>query len=447
MRSETQELSEDQPAETGNLGLVSSDSPSPDSELSFKAPFHESSHLIKQDSNALPMKGELGVTVSAIEPPIEERYAFALPIQDSKLDPNSLSWSSDSGRIRAPVHTKQPKSCCANKPRITPQQSSVVDVLSISGTQNPDNNNFTELFPSHDYDLPDLLPNLPFEYPTSPQQYTGQDWRSQNQQTTVYNIPPGYATAEEPLRPSQLSLPQYDLNSFSTHVPMPPCGTTESTVPSIGSTVPFTLAHVCNCGDSCSCLACPVHPYNATTRNHVQDLGQIIANDYNRLSVQQQSRNSITQNSTTAKNDIYDPVFAFGGSLPSPETREFYDSLSPTTQHFDHSRLFDNPLPNIAPPPFESDDYYTMEFPLLQEDTEGGCRELSGACQCLPNECTCDGCLTHSSSESLMLERPESILTHQDWNTGNALYPSAEPALVSLPMGPPQTSCCGKALL
>ena len=439
---------EEQPAQVGNLGLTSSDSPSPASDFSFQATLPEPLQLINQHDHVLSMKSkELDVTASTMETPIGDCFTFSSPAQDSRLDQNNLDWPLDTKRSQEAGRAEQPKSCCGNKSRSTPQQSLVQNELSVMETQLSDGNTLTEPFLTNDYDVPDL----PFEYRiSSTQQQTSQDWGSQTQQTIMYNPPPGYATAREPLRPSQLGLPQYDLNSFSTHVLMhPPYGPIESVIPSAGSNAPFNPAHFCNCGDSCSCLACPVHPYNATTRSHVQDLGQIIVNDYNRTLALRQSRESIMQRpmSTSTSNDMSDPVCSLRENLPSPETQELYDSLSPTTQHFDYSQLFDGNNTTVTLNSFESNDYYTMEFPLSQDDVQGRCTELSGACQCLPNECTCIGCLTHHPSENVINGRPESMLVHQDWDSGDPQPPSA-PLTFDMPaVGPRQTSCCGKALL
>ena len=408
----------------------------------------EPSALIVEDDSSHFMKSEeFGVTASAADSPIRNHHTFASSMQDSRLDQSKIDWSLGTGEIPVPVQAEQVKSCCANKSRNTSQPSLVENGPSMKRPQSFDGNALMEPFLIDDYDFP----NLPLQHPIdSRQQQTSQDWLLQSQQITMYKPPAGYATAEEPLRPSQLGLPQYDLNSFSTHLPMnPQYGLVESLLPSAEPTTSFNPAHFCSCGDSCSCLACPVHPYNITTRNHVQDLGQIIVDDYNRFSVQRQLQNSIQQHSrtTSTSNNVSDPVFSVGGNLPSPETQEFYDSLSPTTQHFDHTQVCDGHIPNVVPHPFESTDYYTMEFPLPEDGIQGGCTEFSGACHCLPNECTCVGCLTHHPSEDVIVEGPKSMLIHQDWNNGNAQYQSTHP-IPDLPAtGHLHTSCCEKALL
>lgn len=38
--------------------------------------------------------------------------------------------------------------------------------------------------------------------------------------------------------------------------------------------------HQCTCGDSCRCLACPVHPYNDATRTEALKAGRILHQDY-----------------------------------------------------------------------------------------------------------------------------------------------------------------------
>ena len=103
-------------------------------------------------------------------------------------------------------------------------------------------------------------------------------------QTTMYRIPAGLATYSNPLKPErqaelEQSTPDY-MQTVLAHAESGVIGVaalpaeTNDTSNHIMATT-----HVCRCGASCECMACPVHPANATTKARVADLYEIIDNE------------------------------------------------------------------------------------------------------------------------------------------------------------------------
>lgn len=103
-------------------------------------------------------------------------------------------------------------------------------------------------------------------------------------QTTIYRIPANLATYEHPMKPdAQADFGQGNPNYMQT-VPVYaesgvigtaalPADTSEST----GCIV--TTMHHCHCGPGCQCIACPVHPGNATTQAKVAEMHDLLDNE------------------------------------------------------------------------------------------------------------------------------------------------------------------------
>ncbi|KAL5339919.1 hypothetical protein BJX70DRAFT_143133 [Aspergillus crustosus] len=153
-------------------------------------------------------------------------------------------------------------------------------------------------------------------------------------------------------------------------------------------------AHNCSCGPKCNCYACPDHPYNDVTVQHVQEIGRIIAEESqtpeNENQPQAESHKTNTNepliseplvNSSVHLTNGYDPMPAGSccGNAEEDEVDDEHDgdTLSPFTGS------------NVMLP----DAYYTYEY---QIGLPGACAGEAGDCQCGPS-CTCLGCLTHGN--------------------------------------------------
>lgn len=167
------------------------------------------------------------------------------------------------------------------------------------------------------------------------------------------------------------------------------------------STYPFNVPlpfvndsnHDCSCGDTCQCLGCASHPFNETTRQHVQEMGYMMTvkeedDKSNASSPFAGTKSPPTQISNVPSNH--------NQTIPSHTARSFTDdpTLLPS---FDN-----NPL---ASPTFASDqfmqpsEYYTLEYPV----GFNVCSDITGTCQC-GNDCSCVGCITHSGHDGITLE-------------------------------------------
>lgn len=158
----------------------------------------------------------------------------------------------------------------------------------------------------------------------------------------------------------------------------------------------------CNCGDDCQCLGCATHPFNVTTRKHVQEMGAIITNGDERT--------------PKAAN------FYHSSPFQGRTTSNGFPYYVPNTSSFDHSfqqHQFDgysdpsSTLPNGYSSPLSTNhhmnqelmhpsEYYTFEYPVGLPNT---CSDLTGSCQC-GSDCSCVGCLTHSGHSGVPLDMP-----------------------------------------
>lgn len=241
-------------------------------------------------------------------------------------------------------------------------------------------------------------------------------------------------------------------------------GVSQSAMPSFASNhsqnpgyTPTTLGsdpcHDCKCGEDCQCLGCAAHPFNNTTRQHVQEMGvlmtfdgdehtpEAIANAYQsppfhgsngpasvNYFMQQSSSmdNAVSHNTFDPYSDPNDPNSAMPSGYSSP--------LPP-----------DQPLNQQLMHPSE---YYTLEYPV---GIPSACSDVTGSCQC-GNDCSCVGCLTHSGHNGMPLEAPipgSSVVTtveqqassHAPPTTTSSGHTSRVPVLenVSMPCLSPRT--------
>ena len=228
-------------------------------------------------------------------------------------------------------------------------------------------------------------------------------------QTTIYSIPPGYATAGNPLNPQQLSELQRDPR-FAQIVPE------HAFHAFVGSSTPYTEAdgnasnkHSCSCGPDCQCIACAAHPYNATTQGRVQDL--LYSNPGEFRSTNGPSSRESGEIPTfsdvhilPASSDLHItmqpvPVVEDTHNLgiehpaePNPFSR---DDGVPSFPHTTYTGLYEE----ASLPPVSFDDYYMYEYLVPDFNT---CTAPAGSCQC-GNDCACVGCLTHTGHDGVWL--------------------------------------------
>lgn len=176
-----------------------------------------------------------------------------------------------------------------------------------------------------------------------------------------------------------------------------PYGTTSAAGPS-AELNDVTSSPNCQCGPGCDCVFCASHPYNAATRERVQDLTQIMATD-NCWSGNSASRphsgyggaptNGTGMESMTEQG--YPPLgnepFPFPASGWTNSTVQG-PALQPT---FNQDAFVDNGdhSNELFPRTTRSTGYYLMEY-----NVNSNCTDATGTCLC-GSDCKCSGCLTH----------------------------------------------------
>lgn len=145
--------------------------------------------------------------------------------------------------------------------------------------------------------------------------------------------------------------------------------------------------HVCHCGDSCQCLGCASHPFNNTTKQHVQEMGLIVG-------MNGEEQNQHSPYSTHATSTPLD--YSLPGMNYNLDTGAQPRTMRPYIGHA-HSHHIGNGYPShasYAPDQhlMEPSQYYTLEYSVGMPNP---CSNATGSCQC-GNDCSCVGCLTHS---------------------------------------------------
>lgn len=154
------------------------------------------------------------------------------------------------------------------------------------------------------------------------------------------------------------------------------------------------VSHSCNCGPNCNCFACPDHPYNDVTVQHVQEMGRIIAQD-------SQTSGQGSNHQTSLVNGFHPEDSQT--SQPSTETQNYLKSSFDPVPSGNCCGSNNSPLENghdtqtldtfTADHLMVPDAYYTYEY---QVGLPGACAGEVGNCQCGPS-CSCLGCLTHGN--------------------------------------------------
>lgn len=160
----------------------------------------------------------------------------------------------------------------------------------------------------------------------------------------------------------------------------------------------------CNCGDDCQCLGCAAHPFNNTTRQHVQEMGVMMTFDGDDSTpdpIASACRPPAFQENT-ATNPVnyfiqqphsmdhgihqtsFEPYSDLNSAMPSG-----YSSPLSAGRHFNQQLM-------------PSSEYYTIEYPV---GIPSACSDVTGSCQC-GNDCSCVGCLTHSGHNGVALDAP-----------------------------------------
>lgn len=212
--------------------------------------------------------------------------------------------------------------------------------------------------------------------------------------TNVYNMPPTYATAENPLTQRQQAF--FQQNGYMHAPPVSYYTPPGAIVPSAVSTSMSGVTHTCTCGPSCQCVFCVAHPYNATTRDRVQTLAHLLPDD------SEYSPKSPLQSSFF--HSIDDPTTAVSGNnaMHINEILQPSDLIQSIPFHgpsFSNGTYEALPIESVhqAPQSAISSGYLTMEYEYDPIGL-GECTDATRTCRC-GDGCSCVGCLTHSGHD------------------------------------------------
>ena len=148
---------------------------------------------------------------------------------------------------------------------------------------------------------------------------------------------------------------------------------------------------LCSCGPDCSCLMCPVHPDNETTRARVNTLRNILEEDS--LENMNSRFSSFSYIGAADVNGVSQNLSnAFPNGLQSP-------TLPQNNMQMPYTNGSEPESPNgtASAPPWDSSNYFTVEYPSYS------CSDPSGECMCDDN-CSCVGCLTHRTRDEAPTE-------------------------------------------
>ncbi|KAJ5628038.1 hypothetical protein N7490_010266 [Penicillium lividum] len=185
--------------------------------------------------------------------------------------------------------------------------------------------------------------------------------------------------------------------------------------------------HDCKCGEDCQCLGCAAHPFNNTTRQHVQEMGvmmtfdgdehtpEAIATPYQMQSYPSNTaitplnlymhQQSPMDNGMHQNQNVYESYSDPNSTMPSGYS-------SPQTTHQMNQQLM------------HPSEYYTLEYPV---GIPSACSDITGSCQC-GMDCACVGCLTHSGHNGVHLDTsiPETPIgnTEHQISSGMVVSPS-----------------------
>lgn len=146
----------------------------------------------------------------------------------------------------------------------------------------------------------------------------------------------------------------------------------------------------CHCGDGCQCLGCASHPFNNTTKQHVQEMGLMVG-----LNGEGQSQQSPYSAQTATTMD-----YSIPGVHQNLNSGIHANNMQSYPGHYGDGYASHSSFQNDDF--MEASQYYTLEYPV---GLPSACSDVTGSCQC-GNDCSCVGCLTHSGHNGFSLESP-----------------------------------------
>jgi len=326
--------------------------------------------------------------------------------------------------ISAPMASES-KGCCSDKAATKPiqppaeqppeppaQQGSCCGKQGSKSEQHAASENGPEANGSNSHatandSMANELPYPPFPASTVP---TWQNFHAPGHGNLVQSFPVHQPQTQTPVYfPPYAAAPGFPYQNVPQSV-----GFTPMAMSAFPSTQPQNLSymsptaecseHVCHCGDGCQCLGCASHPFNNTTRQHVQEMGLIVG-----LNGEEQSQNS-PYSTNTAPTPLDYSVTAMNHNLDTGVQSNAMNHYSGQTHSHHIGNGFSPRLSYASDQFMEPSEYYTLEYPV---GLPSSCSDVTGSCQC-GNDCSCLGCLTHSGHNGFAFQSvsTESVSFH-----------------------------------
>ncbi|KZF23633.1 hypothetical protein L228DRAFT_246454 [Xylona heveae TC161] len=274
---------------------------------------------------------------------------------------------------------------------------------------------------SHDHSLPSQQRTATSSESSS---RSSSSLRSSNIRGEPYTFPSSYASSYQ-------SIPSLPGIANGQHIPFLAEGPQHNFSPGamnypmqLNNSILESLGHDCNCGDACSCLACPTHPYNDTSVKFAESIYDFMVNenhydgsdsDSPTGPVPESSAESACcsgnamprpphqspaelQGTVSAAQRPSEDAFASHSEnlrSGSQATLPSMDGSEPQRASFDAINNFYGDEPQLINSPSL---YYHLEYPLKVE-----CSNEGGSCQC-GEGCSCTGCFTHLGHTGVPLE-------------------------------------------
>lgn len=211
--------------------------------------------------------------------------------------------------------------------------------------------------------------------------------------SSLHQFGASYGTANHPVSPSQFVKPRRSRCGCASKSTLPSPKATESDHSPAKRDTSANSLHNCTCGTGCQCLFCAAHPYNSTSRVHLQGLRHIMDEDARDCVDPADLEKS--QHPLSSPPEVHDLVSSTAdmttGMLPSP-AQSVHDGkgVPPDPEAKDRSGM---------PRERNASDYYNFEYHLktAEDPVLVGQQCGSSGCFCA-DDCRCQGCPTHKNS-------------------------------------------------
>jgi hypothetical protein len=163
-------------------------------------------------------------------------------------------------------------------------------------------------------------------------------------------------------------------------------------------------SHDCQCGEECQCLGCASHPFNNTTRQRVQEMGEMMTIGGGKSAIETYQSPTFSGSHNWERFNYLPQGLDHSQSIQQ-QNYEPYSDQSHVPQGSNFPRPYTSPVAVgqvMNEQLMHTSEYYTLEYPV---GIPSACSDVTGSCQC-GNDCSCVGCLTHSGHNGLPLEAP-----------------------------------------